>query len=79
MNIEKIQDVRKDIDNTYELINELASNHSLEMIDLVYPKHDGKQDADAVAELMMLRQCANSLSNACQLLITKLTDADIDK
>lgn len=59
----------------YELINDLVSNHSIDMLDLAYPKHGGKQDAGAVAEMMLLRQSANSLSEACSFLVDRLTDA----
>lgn len=45
------------------------------MLDLAYPKHDGEQDADAVADMMLLRQSANGLSKACNILVEKLTDA----
>lgn len=66
---------RNKVDDVYELINDLVSNHSIDMLDLAYPKHDGKQDAGAVAEMMLLRQSANSLSEVCSILVGKLTDA----
>lgn len=66
---------RTKVDDVYELINDLVSNHSIDMLDLAYPKQDGKQDADTVAEMMLLRQSANSLSEVCSFLIDRLTDA----
>lgn len=62
MTTENLIAARNKVDNVYELINDLVSNHSIDMLDLAYPKHEGKQDADAVAEMMLLRQSANSLS-----------------
>ena len=44
------------------------------MIDLAYPNHDGVQDAEVVSEMMLLRQSANSLSVACNILTGKLTE-----
>lgn len=75
MTTENLVTARNKVDNVYELINDLVSNHSIDMLDLAYPKNGGKQDADAVAEMMLLRQSANSLSEACNILVSKLTDA----
>lgn len=62
MTTENLVTARNKVENVYELINDLVSNHSIDMLDLAYPKNDGKQDAFAVAEMMLLRQSANSLS-----------------
>lgn len=75
MKKENLNTANNEVEKVYELINELASNHGLEMIDLAYPNHDGVQDADVVSSMMLLRQSANSLSKACNILIKKLTDA----
>ena len=75
MTTENLVTARNKVDNVYELINDLVSNHSIDMLDLAYPKHGGKQDAGAVAEMMLLRQSANSLSEACSFLVDRLTDA----
>ena len=75
MTKENLIAARNKVDNVYELINDLVSNHSIDMLDLAYPKHDGKQDADAFAEMMLLRQSANNLSEICSILVGKLTDA----
>lgn len=75
MTIENLIAARNKVDNVYESINDLVSNHSIDMLDLAYPNHDGKQDADAVAEMMLLRQSANSLSKVCSILVSKLSDA----
>ncbi len=74
MTTENLITVKNKVDNVYELINDLVSNHSIDMVDLAYPKHDGKRDDDVISEMMLLRQCANSLSKACDILVNKLTD-----
>ena len=74
MTTKNLTDVKNKAEKAYELINDLISHHSLDMMDLAYPGHEGKQDADVVAEMMSLRQTANSLSVACNILVNKLTD-----
>lgn len=74
MTTENLITVKNKVDNVYELINDLVSNHSIDMVDLAYPKHDGKQDDVVISEMMSLRQCANGLSKACDILVNKLTD-----
>lgn len=71
---EKLIEVKNKAEKAYEAINDLISHYGIEMIDLAYPKHDGEQDADVIAEMMLLRQSVNSLSTACNLLVNKLTD-----
>lgn len=50
MTTENLVTARNKVDNVYELINDLVSNHSIDMLDLAYPKHGGKQDAAAPSE-----------------------------
>ena len=74
MTTENLVTARNKVDNVYELINDLVSNHSIDMLDLAYPKHGGKQDAGAVAEMMLLcLKLAASLSiDSRMLLETKM-------
>ena len=74
MTTKNLTDVKNKAEKAYELINELISHHSLDMMDLAYPEHNGEQDADVVAEMMSLRQTVNSLSVACDMLVYKLTE-----
>lgn len=74
MKKEKLIEVKNKAEKAYEAINDLISNHGIEMIDLAYPEHNGEQDADVISEMMLLRQSVNSLSTACNLLVNKLTD-----
>lgn len=74
MKKENLNTANNEVEKVYELINDLVSNHGLEMVDLAYPNHDGVQDADVVSDMMLLRQSANSLSKACNILVKKFTD-----
>lgn len=76
MTTNKIIDTRDKIERVYSLINSFVSNNSvLDMLDLVYPNHDGQEDADVTSEMMLLRDSANGLSQVCNILVNKLTDA----
>lgn len=70
----KTSDITK-VDNSvsiaYRDVNMLLSDE-IALLDLVYPRHDGVQDADVVGELLYLRQSAASLRKACEILESKL-------
>lgn len=72
MKKENLNTAKNEVEKVYELINDLISNHNLELIDLAYPNHDGVQDADVVSDMMLLRQSANGLSKACDILVKNL-------
>lgn len=73
--------VKNQVEKAYQAINDLVSLYGLEMIDLAYPNHDGIQNADIIADMMLLRQSADNLSSACNVLVDKLTDiiGDVNK
>mgnify|MGYP004462043325 CR=1 FL=1 len=73
MNIQNIQSISQNVDKTYGMLNELGSN-GLELMDLAFPNHDGIQDQKVVGELLYLRQCVNSLKNACELAMKELDE-----
>lgn len=75
MNTKDIQHVEKNVSKVYGMLNELVSNRSIELIDLVFPNHDGVRDENAAGEMMYLRQSVNSLKRACEMAIEKLSDA----
>ena len=79
MKINDVTEATTIVEGAYEIVNELISFHGLDMIDLAYPEHDGEQDAEAVAEMMMLRMAANRLAIACNNLVGKLNDAIEDE
>jgi hypothetical protein len=75
MKISELTKLNEQAEKTYNAINDMMSNKSLELLDLAYPKHDGEQDSEAVAEMMMLRQTLSSLATASEILQEKLTAA----
>lgn len=75
MKKENLNTLYNEVEKAYGFINDFLGNHGLDMIDLAYPNHDGVQDADVAADMMLLRQSTNSLSKACNILVKKLTDA----
>lgn len=72
MKIADIQKVEKNASIAYQDINNLMSDE-IALLDLAYPHHDGEQDADAVGEMLYLRQSVAALKKACEILETKLT------
>lgn len=75
MKTAELKKLNEQAENTYQAINHMMSQKSLELLDLAYPNHDGEQDAEAVAKMMTLRQTLSSLATACKTLQEKLTDA----
>lgn len=73
MTKEDLLEVREQIDKTFLLIDDIVSNHEIDMIDLAYPSHEGGQDDDVVSEMMSLLHSTNNLSVACNVLAFKLT------
>lgn len=74
MTIRIIKETTAEADKLYQVINDLVSEGLVPLVDIVYPQHDGEQDAEAVADMMALRQSANALAKACNILVDKLTD-----
>lgn len=75
MKTTELKKLNEQAENTYQAINHMMSQKSLELLDLAYPNHDGEQDAETVAEMMILRQTLLSLATACKILQEKLTAA----
>lgn len=75
MKIEELKKAGLKADEMYAIVNGLISGNGLSLLDLAYPKHDGHQDANAVGEMMYLRNTINSLAKACDILTNKLTEA----
>lgn len=72
MEITDIRKVEKNASKAYQDINHLMSDE-IALLDLAYPNHDGEQDADAVGEMLYLRQSVSALKKACEILEKKLT------
>lgn len=62
-----IIELREDVDAIYGRLNKWlsADGERTELIKLAYPELNGVQDADAVSELMLLRDSLNSLARVC--------------
>lgn len=54
-------------------INKTCSLPDTELLDLLFPRHDGEEDALARCEMLRLRDAAYSLGIACEMLTKKLT------
>nr|DAQ52386.1 MAG TPA: hypothetical protein [Caudoviricetes sp.] len=74
MTIKNIKKTTADAEKLYQIVNDLVSGGIVPLADIAYPQHDGEQDAKAVADIMALRQSANALAKACNILVGKLTD-----
>lgn len=74
MTIKNIKKTTADAEKLYQIVNDLVSEGIVPLINIAYPQHDGEQDAEAVADMMALRQSANALAKACNILVDKLTD-----
>lgn len=70
-----LKSAKRTADVAYQAINDNMSEGLVKLIDLAYPNKDGKQDADVISDMMLLRQSLKSLSDACQIWISKLTEA----
>ena len=75
MKISELTKLNKQAENTYHAINHMMSNKSLELLDLAYPNHDGEQDGEAVAEMLILRETLFLLATASEILQKELTAA----
>lgn len=61
-------------DGAYQIIKDRMSEGICELIDIAYPNHDGVQDPDVIADMMMLRETLQSLSKACDIWTKQLTE-----
>lgn len=75
MKISELRKLNKQAENAYHAINHMMSHKSLELLDLAYPNHDGEQDGEAVAEMMILRETLFLLATASEILQKELTAA----
>lgn len=70
-----IKSITKNADKMYAELNQWVSEGRIPLLDLAYPNHDGNQDAEAVAEMMELRDRLNAIMNACKVGIDNLSSA----
>lgn len=67
------------VENVDRELNKQNLSSLTNLLDLVYPNHDGIKDIDAVSDCMILRQSLEKVANLCNLWVTNLTDAIGDK
>ena len=58
----------------YKHLNEFISQGTTPLLDLAYPNHDGNLDADAIGNLMLLRDRLNSIINGCNIAINHINE-----
>lgn len=75
MEAKQIKQIMDAADSFYTTTNNNISNGFMPLIDYVYPEHDGNQDAEAAANLMMLRDRLNSIINGCKIFIEHINSA----
>ena len=74
MNTKEIHELIKAMESVYSQLNEFASKGTMQLIDYVYPNHDGKANAEAGADLYELRQSLYSLGRVCELNIEQMEE-----
>ena len=69
-----IVSARKVAQGTYQIVNDRMSEGISNLIDIAYPNHDGEQDPEVIADMMLLRDTLQSLSKACEIWTKQLTE-----
>ena len=65
---------RKVAEGAYQIVNDRMSEGICNLIDIAYPNHDGVQDPEVIADMMLLRDTLQSLSMACDIWTKQLTE-----
>lgn len=74
MKTKEVENLRKEVEAVYAKMNEFISRGELVLADLAYPEHDGKEDAEAVGSLMLLRQDVGALVHAGNICIDHISN-----
>ena len=69
-----IVSARKVAEGTYQIVNDRMSEGICNLIGIAYPNHDGVQDPEVIADMMLLRDTLQSLSMACEIWTKQLTE-----
>ena len=56
----------------FALLNKFVSQGRSPLIDAAYPQHDGEQDAEFAAEMMLLRDRLSAIAAGCSVAIDQL-------
>ena len=70
----EIISANKVAEGAYQIINDRMSEGICELLNMAYPNRDGVQDPNVIADMMMLRQTLQSLSDACDIWSKQLTE-----
>lgn len=70
----EIISANKIAEGAYQIINDRMSEGIVELLNMVYPNRDGVEDPNVIADMMMLRQTLQSLSDACDIWSKELTE-----
>ena len=69
-----IVSARKVAGGTYQIANDRMSEGICNLIDIAYPNHNGVQDPEVIADMMLVRDTLQSLSKACEIWTKQLTE-----
>lgn len=69
-----IVSANKVAEGAYQFVNDRMSEGICNLIDIAYPNHDGEQDPEVIADMMLLRDTLQSLSKACEIWTKQLTE-----
>lgn len=72
--MDKILRLTEEANNAHKMINDFVSGRNLDILDLMFPNHDGKSDPEAVANVMLLRDSLYNLCQACEMAVNQLTE-----
>lgn len=75
MTTTEIKSVNQKVEKLYQELNDFFSANYLELARLAYPKQDGKEDADAVGEMLTLINSLCGLERVCNIGHKKLYQA----
>lgn len=73
-----MKNVQKNSEAAYKALNAWISGEGgsvTQLMDILYPNHDGKQDAEMCGDLLLLRDQLYSLSKACEIAIEHINIA----
>ena len=69
-----IVSARKIAEGTYQIVNDRMSEGIYNLIEIAFPDHDGVEDPEVIADMMLLRDTLQSLSMACEIWTKQLTE-----
>lgn len=77
--IEDIQNLVKQINSSFTMLNNWASEGVMPISDLVYPSHDGKEEAIVVCNIIELHFALQRMQRACEISLNQIKSFVEDK